>query len=104
MRQWQQLGGRRQRQGSLRETESERDWLLTAAGKSRKIRVGYCILAPAKKFFFWILAVGLDYVARSDLSHRSCRRKSQLKEKPRDRDNVLFRRSDRDEVISVWKP
>lgn len=87
--------------------ESERDWLLTAAGKSRKIRVGYCILASAKKTLLWILAVGLDYVARSDLSHRSCCRKSQPKEKPRDRDNVLFWRSDRDKVckvISVWKP
>lgn len=57
--------------------EFECDWLLTAAGKSRKIRMGFYILASAKKRLLGILAVGLDYIARSDLSHRSCCRKSQ---------------------------
>lgn len=57
--------------------ESECDWLLMAAGSSGEIRMGYCVLASAKKTLLGILAVGLDYLARSDLSHRSCCRKSQ---------------------------
>lgn len=41
------------------------------------IRMGYCILASAEETLLGILAVGLDYIARSDPSHRNCCRKSQ---------------------------